>query len=412
MNTIIKEEQYKFEAYLEKSEKPLILFMVNESPGLKYGVGTYLKDIVGCIIHDNKNQYDFIVLILKAYIQSQLPQFDLSNKIPYYLFPYSNLEDSKYYKTISDYMTCRIPNSRKVIIHCNYACQVSFIEHFNVNHDVRIVYTQHYMDWCIRFGTDYEKVEQKIFCSNEAKTKFLQEKHIIKLADTILVSSLHSYNTLKIVYGANESKIKIIPLSVHHNIYSHDLSFLKRKYNITSEQRIILYVGRLDENKGIVSLIKAFSNIKINNVFLWVVGNGDFNSILNLIDKDNWHKITLWGFKDKQTIAEMCAIAEFGIVPSHYEEFGYVALEMMSEGLPIIVRNTTGLRDRVENGRWGVMFEDSNDIPIISKTIEDKLLNPTSVEYNNMMKKYMIEKYDIQYFSTELFNCYNSLLSY
>lgn len=51
------------------------------------------------------------------------------------------------------------------------------------------------------------------------------------------------------------------------------------------------------------------------------------------------------GFQNKQTIDELLSVADLGIVPSHYEEFGYVALEMASRGIPVIANEVGGLID-------------------------------------------------------------------
>ena len=69
-----------------------------------------------------------------------------------------------------------------------------------------------------------------------------------------------------------------------------------------------------------------------------------------------WSRVVLTGFIPKEQLFELYAIAEFGVVPSVYEEFGFVAAEMMMNKLPVLVNQTTGLREIVAEGEYGAMF--------------------------------------------------------
>lgn len=73
----------------------------------------------------------------------------------------------------------------------------------------------------------------------------------------------------------------------------------------------------------------------------------------------------------------MYAIADVGVVPSKHEEFGYVAVEMMMHKLPVIVNNTTGLREIVENGKFGTVFDygENWNVEELKKQIINVLIN-------------------------------------
>lgn len=60
----------------------------------------------------------------------------------------------------------------------------------------------------------------------------------------------------------------------------------------------------------------------------------------------------------------MYSIADIGVIPSHNEEFGYVAVEMMMHGLPVIANRTGGLVEIIENGVSGELvdlYEEDNE---------------------------------------------------
>ena len=64
--------------------------------------------------------------------------------------------------------------------------------------------------------------------------------------------------------------------------------------------------------------------------------------------------ITFMGFVNESDLNELYRIADMGIILSLYEEFGYVAIEMMMHKLPIIATDTTGLSEIIENNITGV----------------------------------------------------------
>lgn len=408
MKDIYAEEQDAFEYYIAESNNPLVIFVVNNSPGLKYGVGTYLQQIV-TVFRDSK-KYDFIVLVAKAYIGDSQTEFKLVDNVAYYYIPTNNLDNKKYYTSIYYFLLTRIRTERKIILHCNYASQLPLAELFKECRGVSLLYTQHYMDWCIRYGPDFESAKSEIQKNDFAVYKFREEQSMMSLADLILVSARHSHVILESVYKIDASKIKILPLTVIEGEHKNDIALLKRKYNLTSNQRIILYVGRLDENKGVSSLIQAFSHINNrDNVYLWIVGDGDFSWCMKYVNNKNWSKITFWGFQPRETILEMYAIAEVGVVPSVYEEFGLVALEMMRSGLPIIARDTTGLNDITENGSWGDLFSDSDDGNSLMNVLERRLTKPFTTQFKHRLSLYIDKKYHLSNYSKTLYECYDML---
>lgn len=65
--------------------------------------------------------------------------------------------------------------------------------------------------------------------------------------------------------------------------------------------------------------------------------------------KDICTKITFTGLLNKKDLNEIYQIADIGIVPSLFEPFGYVAIEMMMHELPVVATTTSGLNEVVNN---------------------------------------------------------------
>ena len=102
-------------------------------------------------------------------------------------------------------------------------------------------------------------------------------------------------------------------------------------------------------------------------------------------------------------------MADFGVVPSIHEEFGFVALEMMMSGLPIIANNTTGLANPTENGKYGLLYnheralEEDGFLSVAEKVLSGQLSIPVAD------KRVLENKYSIEAFRKNILNIYGSL---
>lgn len=271
--------QFRFEEMLEHSSKALCVYFVNESPGLGYGVGKHLEHMT--VLFSDDNRYDFIVVELKSHQQDCC--FNLLNGVPYYRLPFIEGRNELYYKAVFYYFMSKFRNKENIILFFNYASQVDLAQNFRSIHGIKIVYIQHYMDWGIRFLGNVNLFKESLCNNPVAEAQFLKEIRIMEISDAVVVSSAHSIDTLVNLYHVSVSKIHLVPLSV--DIVTPELEPIdvRLKYGVTKSDRIILFVGRLDNNKGIECLIKAFSSMTYNNLKLWIVGGGDIHKYLKLV---------------------------------------------------------------------------------------------------------------------------------
>lgn len=125
---------------------------------------------------------------------------------------------------------------------------------------------------------------------------------------------------------------------------------LKEEYGL-SDEYIVLYVGRLVEEKGVLELVKAINSLK-ENVVLLVVGAAKFanktstnyeQQVLAEIDKCP-SKYRMLGFIDNTELYKVQQISDVAVIPSLCEEAAtLVSVEYMAAGLPIIATNLGGL---------------------------------------------------------------------
>jgi glycosyltransferase involved in cell wall biosynthesis len=150
---------------------------------------------------------------------------------------------------------------------------------------------------------------------------------------------------------------------------------LRYKLNLPLESRIVLYVGRVVENKGVEVLLNAFSKIKaqVANVELVIVGPITRDYLIQLISiADNLHiseRVKIAGAVNNSQ--DYFAAADVVVVPSIVEEaFGIVAIEAMSCGVITIVSSSGELPAVMGNENRDLVFGSGNTTELADKLVQ------------------------------------------
>lgn len=143
-------------------------------------------------------------------------------------------------------------------------------------------------------------------------------------------------------------------------------------YEEGTRGKYFLYFGRLSREKGIHTLIKAFSNANVEEK-LYIVGSGPEEERIRMTVKELGmeDKILLLGFKRGSELQEIVANALCVCLPSEWYENGpYSILEAQALGRPAIVSDHGGLPELVEDGRTGFISEAGNVADLTEKIRE------------------------------------------
>ncbi len=108
---------------------------------------------------------------------------------------------------------------------------------------------------------------------------------------------------------------------------------------------VILYVGRLSNEKGIGTLFLSLAQLNkkgSNNYRAVLVGSGPEESALRKEAREKRLNVEFKGFQEGQALTEIFLSADIFVLPSSSEPWGLVVNEAMEAGLPVIVSNKVG----------------------------------------------------------------------
>ncbi|WP_372741177.1 glycosyltransferase [Neptunomonas sp.] len=144
-------------------------------------------------------------------------------------------------------------------------------------------------------------------------------------------------------------------------------------------QPILLYAGRLSEEKGVFDLPEIFAFVKkqIPDAKLWIAGTGPADKQLKIVLPE----ATFLGWVDKSDLPALYNKADLLLLPSRFDTFGCVVLEAMTCGLPVVAYNCKGPKDIIEDKICGYLAEDKQHMAHI---IKDHCIQASNQRKQNM----------------------------
>lgn len=173
------------------------------------------------------------------------------------------------------------------------------------------------------------------------------------------VTVVSEYSKKKVKELINEIQPEIISMGV-------DTSQFGRQYHITNyfvqgDKKVILFVGRLVEIKGIAYLIEAMKQI---DALLVIVGDGPYRSELEKQALAVNGKVVFWGAKTHKELQPIYASADIFVSPSitlrdgSQEGVPTAIMEAMASGLPVVASNSGGIPQLIKDGINGLLCEE------------------------------------------------------
>ena len=212
--------------------------------------------------------------------------------------------------------------------------------------------------------------------------------------------------------GVLKEKIEVIPNGIDLSEYDHlpPKGTFKKKFSINGDEKIILYLGRIHESKGLDLLAHGFKIVSkdLSNVRLVVVGPDDgyaatFAGLLS--DLGVSEKVLLTGFVEKED--KLAALVDSNVfVTPRFHGFPVVFLEACLAGCPIV---TTSNELEWIHDNVGYVTDSS---PIaLAKAISNVLQDDLTLERFQDNCRGIIKNFDISTITSRLEVAYKSVVN-
>ncbi len=160
-----------------------------------------------------------------------------------------------------------------------------------------------------------------------------------------------------VAHGVQESKIRVVHLGVGDATFRKQaLGYFKKLRK--AHPRIMLFVGRLSNMKGLDVLLEAFAKAKGREKWaLVLVGpdGGELGKLQRLKKKLSLNNVYFWGSVTEEEVERATADADLFLLPSVYEPYGLVLIKAMAKGVPCISINDGGPTEIIKNGETGLL---------------------------------------------------------
>ena len=142
--------------------------------------------------------------------------------------------------------------------------------------------------------------------------------------------------------------------------------------------RLLLWVGRLDPQKGFPVLIRAFARLAdaFPDLWLLVAGDGRDRGAAGSLPEAVRRRVRMLGAVRHEDLPPYHAAAEvFVSSATARESFGYVLVEAMAAGLPVVATDIAGYREVVRDGVEGLLVP-PNDPDALARALARILSDP------------------------------------
>ena len=239
--------------------------------------------------------------------------------------------------------------------------------------------------------TLYEKIIDPIAIRSDAFVVKHSEA-VITLTDKVRQGYIERYHV-------DPAKIFRLASIIEDTFEKQDTEEKRRqlieRFKLPTDKKIILYLGRISSEKGCEFFVRCGQYLNTDDVHMVICGDGpERETITEEIRALGLESaITITGFITPDLVPSMIALADVGVVPSHYEELGLVILEFMTMRCPVVVHDVGGVSEFVIQRSTGLLVP-HGDVKALAEAamtlVDDKALAAEVSEnaYNLIKRRY------------------------
>lgn len=277
--------------------------------------------------------------------------------------------------------------------------------------NIPLVHTYHtmYEDYIHYITKGYfDKPSKKI-------VEYLTLFYCDKTANELIVPTKKAYDLFKEKYEVDKN-IHIVPTGIDvdrfyvENVDKEKVRELKIRYQILKDEKIIVFVGRLAQEKNIEFLIENHRDIVKHNkdVRLLIIGDGpDMDSYKELIHKLKLDdKVLLVGKVPYEEMPNYYQLADIFVTASKTETQGLTVIEAMAAGITPVCIKDESFEDAIIDGLNGRFFENKRDyVKIINELID----HPEELAKYSHQARLNAESHSSKYYADRVLDIYRSM---
>ena len=319
------------------------------------GISTYIRQLIACLSGAD-------ITIGMLVFNSEKDVFDIEEIDGirhFHLPPFQTKSIQDHSRIIDKFLRLYIPDSPDNIFLINYSPCSLLMKMIRTSHPLsKQIYVIHDMAWTLHLFGD---VDRYIRILKQKDRKYVVERYaylletyreeveMCRYADRVVCLSEDTYRLLETCYSVDRDKLRLIPNALFERtvLWSEEQKMaFRKKMMLPAGEKILLYVGRMTEQKGFMVCLEAFKEIvKVYPMCRLAVvgstGNWDFvrKSCYPVLSK-----IHFTGALSPEEVDKWYQIVDIGLLPSYTEQCSYVGLEMIAHRLPVVASDGFGVR--------------------------------------------------------------------
>jgi len=306
------------------------------------------------------------------------------------------LLDSSIYAVIGKIFKKYTMSYRYIVQRIVYSWKIR--KYINENYDVVLFEASQFLSIAL-LGNIVDRKTSIIFhAHNQLKKGFFLEK-MLRKSDGILSVSNFIQNYLIRSYPTIENeKFFTLRNQVDTTVFQPNknekaIIQLKKQYGIKDNDTILVFLGRISREKGVIEVCEALEKLNNPNVKLMIIGAAFFNSNIKdqykLEIRDRFKKledsIIFTGYVDHELVPQYLKLADIAVCPALWDEPAALTnMEILSCGIPLITTNGGGTPEYVDEKSTVLLNRDDNLVNNIVSEINKMMMNES---YYNSLKR-------------------------
>ena len=223
--------------------------------------------------------------------------------------------------------------------------------------------------------------------------------------------------------SSNKSKVKVLGNGSSNGI---DLNYFyispqllaesrnfRKQHNISEQDIVLAFMGRLANYKGVNELVKAFKVLqkRHQNLKLVLIGAPeDLNPLEAEIDSEIISNPSIIAVGHQNDVRKFLVASNIFVFPSYREGFPQALLQANAMGIPCIATNINGCNEMIEDGKTGILIQPKSVEAIVEaceRLIEDR---QASEKMGTLAQQFVLRNFEQQQLWKAIHTFYNSHL--